>query len=99
VISSTMDNRLESNSFNGTVWDTGSPHMWMPTWLFKLVQHAFSETLKSFVRVNSDSYEICFNVERSLALRDFPLFRFELSNNVWLDLTPMQYLISATNKE
>jgi len=30
------DNRLEMNQFHGTVWDTGSPHMWMPNWLYKL---------------------------------------------------------------
>jgi len=99
VMSQITDTRLERNSFNGTVWDTGSPHMWMPTWLYKLIQQAFTDVLKNFVRVNAHNYENCYQVERSVALRDFPLFRFELSNNIWLELTPSQYLISATNKD
>jgi len=91
----TSDSRLEKNQFKGTVWDTGSPHMWMPKWAYALTKQTFMDLLKSKYKTTTiGNQKICFIVDRAEALRTFPKFRFEQPDNIWLDLTPMQYLIT-----
>jgi len=90
----TSDNRLEKNHFKGTVWDTGSPHMWMPKWAYALTRNAFLDVMKKYKSVSKGNQKICFMVDRDEALKTFPLFRFEQPDNIWLELTPMQYLVS-----
>jgi len=90
----TSDNRLEKNQFRGTVWDTGSPHMWMPKWAYALTKSAFLEVLKKYKTTSKGNQKICFIVDRAEALANFPKFRFEQPDNIWLELTPMQYLVT-----
>jgi len=94
----TSDKRLEKNQFRGTVWDTGSPHMWMPKWAYALTKAAFFDVLKKYKTTSKGNQKICFLVNRAEALATFPKFRFEQPDNVWLELTPMQYLITKEIK-
>jgi len=90
----TSEGRLEKNQFRGTVWDTGSPHMWMPRWAYTLTQKVFLDVMKKYKTTSKGNLKICFLVDRAEALKEFPLFRFEQPDNIWLELTPMQYLIT-----
>jgi len=64
----------------------------MPTWAYALTRTAFLDVIKKYRSVSKDNFKICFMVDRDEALRTFPLFRFELPDKIWLELTPIQYL-------
>jgi len=55
----TSDSRLEKNQFRGTVWDTGSPHMWMPRWAYALTQRVFLDAVKGYKTTTKGNLKIC----------------------------------------
>jgi len=64
----------------------------MPEWAYALTETVFLDVMKKYESVSRGQFKICFMVDRDEALRTFPLFRFELPDNVWLELTPKRYL-------
>jgi len=55
----------------------------------------FVSKLQKYHAVSEGGYDICFSVPRDEALETFPLFRFELLNEIWLELLPIQYVVSV----
>jgi len=91
----TSDKRLQDNVFNGTIWDTGSPHMWLPSWLYAAVKAVFDKMMAEYERTRVNGINFCYIISRKDALLKFPLFRFEMPDNIWLELEPSRYLASV----
>jgi len=92
----TDDRRLQDNPFKGSVWDSGSPHMWMPKWMYALTKKSFIAAVpQQYEFHTAGSQHMCWKVDRDVALREFPDFSFGLPDEKRLVLKPLQYLITA----
>jgi len=81
------------NTFGGTVFDSGSTDIWLPSPLYDQVERLLKRQIELKVERQSSQFAICWRVEWEEALATFPKLTMEFTGGAIFEFTPRNYLV------